>query len=240
MKILGIDTSSTLASVSILKNKEIITMQDTNNVTHSERLLKLIDNALKTTKISLNELDYLMTTNGPGSFTGARIGAVTIKGLAAPLNLKIIAVSSIEIIALREYLNLNTKEEKIICALMDAKNDRAYYGLFKFETLENGKIKYAPLLQISNDTLCNILEKLKNFQNIIICGDLYLKISENYSFPHLIISENDLKPNSSYLIDYYNNVCEEIIKNHVQDTYTLDITYARMSQAERIKNGETN
>ncbi len=238
MNILSIDTSSIIASVSILKGKEVVTMQDTNNITHSERLLKLIDNALVSSGLKLNSLDYLMTTNGPGSFTGSRIGVVTAKGLATPNNLKIIAATSIETMALKEYICLNTKDEKIICVMMDAKNDRAYYGLFRFYTLDNGKIAYAPLLDISNDTISSILYKFNNFQNIVICGDLGEKILESYDTTHLVICKRVLKPNSSYLIDFYNKVSEDILNSHIQDVYSLDVTYARMSQAERIKNGE--
>ena len=133
MKILAVDTSEKLASVCYKYDNKKMYKEDTNNVTHSERLLKLIDDVLSNEKCKISDLDYLMTTNGPGSFTGARIGSVTIKGLAISYDKKIIAVTSTEILALDAYLRLNSNDEKVICSMLDAKNNRAYYGIYKFK-----------------------------------------------------------------------------------------------------------
>ncbi len=240
MKILAIDTSSTLASVSTMNEENVLTVQDTNNITHSERLLKLIHKALGASDLKLNDLDYFMTTNGPGSFTGSRIGAVTIKGLSFPLNKKIIAVSSLEAMMIHSYISLNISKEIIICNIMDAKNDRAYYSISKVYK-ENDKIKYALLCDISNDTLNDIFNKLENTSSpIYIASDINDNISVRFSNSKYTFLPSKIVPNSSFLIEYFQNVDSEILKEHIKDTYTLDITYARMSQAERIKNGEKN
>lgn len=240
MKILAIDTSSTLASVSVLEDEKVIHVENTNNVTHSERLLKLINEAMTKSNLTIHSLDYLITTNGPGSFTGARIGTVTIKGLAFPENKKIIAVSSLEAMLVSTYINLNTEKEMYICTLMDAKNDRAYYMLSKISKVNN-KITYTNILEIGNDTLDIIFSKLGDIKsNILFAGNLNDKISERLKNGNYTLYKDNVCPNSKQLIDYFLNVEQNIINAHIKDTYTLDVVYARMSQAERIKNGEKN
>lgn len=241
MKLLAIDTSSTLASVSTLNKNLELDFEDTNKLTHSEKLLKLIDTALNSSDLNLNDIDYLLTTNGPGSFTGARIGVVTIKGLAAKDNKKIIAVSTLEIMATQTYIDLQTSEEKTICVMLNAKNNRAYYGIFKFKKIDD-KICYTLESKISNDTLDEIYTKLNNYNNIIISSDMQEDLTNNLLFTsdNFILMPNNITPSSKQLISYFNYVSESILETHLKDTYTLDITYARMSQAERIKNGEKN
>ncbi|MBR1883369.1 MAG: tRNA (adenosine(37)-N6)-threonylcarbamoyltransferase complex dimerization subunit type 1 TsaB [Clostridia bacterium] len=237
MKILAVDTSSILASATLLDGNEIVHKEDTNNVTHSERLLKLIDSVLKERNIKIKDLDYLMTTNGPGSFTGARIGCVTVKGLASAFDTKIISVSSIETMAFHTYLSLNTNEEKIICALLDAKNSRAYYGLFKFSK-QNSKVSYSTLLDISNNTIEEIKEKIKEYTDVIITSDFPEIVNDYFKDLYGESGKYEANPNSLDVIYFFKNVTDEILKEHEKDAYTLDVIYARQSQAERMKNGE--
>lgn len=240
MKILSIDTTSTLASVSVLNEDKISNLEDYNNVTHSERLLKLIDKLLSDTDVNIKDLDYLMTTNGPGSFTGSRIGVVTIKGLAYPLNKKIIAISSLENMLIHTYLSLKTKDEKNICVIMNAKNDRAYYFAASI-LLKNNKIVYKEILKTSNDTLDDIFNKIDSIkESVIICSDMNEEIEKRFSKDNYTILKEKVIPSSSSNIEYFLNVDSDILNNHTYDTFDLDITYARMSQAERIKNGEKN
>lgn len=238
MKILAVDTSSTLASVSLLNGKEVLYTEDSNNITHSEKLLKLVDNIMTKEKLKIKDLDYLMVINGPGSFTGARIGVVTIKGLAIPFDKKIIALTSLEAMAINEYISLNTDEEKIICSLLDAKNSRAYYGIFKLEKI-NGKIKSTILYNISNDTFEDIKDKLYNFSNVLVISDIPEILKDEFDKEKFIIYSKKCSPNAAALINFYKYAEKETLNNHITDCYLLDIIYARLSQAERMKNEES-
>ncbi len=89
MKILSIDTSSKICSVCLLEDDKIIkeiNIDDGN--THSQNLMPLIDEIFKSTNLTLDNIDLLACSKGPGSFTGVRIGISTIKAFADVTNIR--------------------------------------------------------------------------------------------------------------------------------------------------------
>ena len=81
MNILAVDTAGKTAAVAVLRDDTLLYEAQCNNgLTHSETLLPMIDTALKASGLTMGELDVLGVTNGPGSFTGLRIGLAVIKG----------------------------------------------------------------------------------------------------------------------------------------------------------------
>ena len=83
MNILAVDTAGKTAAVAVLRDDTLLYEAQCNNgLTHSETLLPMIDTALKASGLTMDELDVLGVTNGPGSFTGLRIGLAVIKGRA--------------------------------------------------------------------------------------------------------------------------------------------------------------
>ena len=86
MIILAIDTSSDYLSLAILKDDRIIArFHKKANMRHSILLVPMIDKLLKKAKLKLKEIDCVVLSIGPGSFTGLRIGAATVKALAYSL-----------------------------------------------------------------------------------------------------------------------------------------------------------
>ena len=157
MKILAIETASKVCGVSLLENNNLIqeaTIED--EYTHSVKLMPLIDNVLKKEKISIKDIDLFACDKGPGSFTGIRIGIATVKAFADATNKKVIGISSLESLAYYE------KNDEIICAMLDAKNENVYYGFFKNS---NGRYEIIDELQFSN--VQNVLEKAQNFNKKI-------------------------------------------------------------------------
>ena len=85
MNILAVDTAGKTAAVAVLRDDVLLYEAQCNNgLTHSETLLPMIDTALKAAGLTVDDLDVLGVTNGPGSFTGLRIGLAVVKGLALP------------------------------------------------------------------------------------------------------------------------------------------------------------
>ena len=82
MNILAIDTTTRNACVCLKYKDEVIEKNIENNITHSEKLLPLIDDVLTEKNITLDDIDMFFAINGPGSFTGIRIGLATIKAFA--------------------------------------------------------------------------------------------------------------------------------------------------------------
>ena len=79
MKILGVDSSATAASAAVLSDGKLLSVTFSNTgLTHSQTLLPMIDNTLKTAGLTVDDIDCFAVTNGPGSFTGVRIGVSVV------------------------------------------------------------------------------------------------------------------------------------------------------------------
>ena len=126
LKILGIDSSGMVASVAIVDEDIVIAEYTMNHKrTHSETLLPMIDEIVRTSEIKLEELDAIAIASGPGSFTGLRIGAATAKGLALAINKPIIPVKTCEGLAFNMW-----GADGVICPIIDARRSQVYTGLY--------------------------------------------------------------------------------------------------------------
>lgn len=227
MKILAIDTSSIVVSVSIVDKDKLlgeITINYKQN--HSETLMPIVDTLLKMLDLDISEIDYFAITKGPGSFTGLRIGASTIKAMAHALNKKIVAISTLEVMA---YNVVNTN--KVIVPIIDAKGGRVFTGVY-FGEYDNLKV-------ILEDSVMNIdalLEYLKNndFEPLFL-GDGAItyknEIIENFGKSSLVnIAFNMQRASSLAVLSK-----KYIVEGKVLDYNSLEIEYMRKSQAEREK-----
>ncbi|MFQ8905985.1 MAG: tRNA (adenosine(37)-N6)-threonylcarbamoyltransferase complex dimerization subunit type 1 TsaB [Subdoligranulum sp.] len=87
MNILAIDTAGKTAAVAVMRDDTLLyEMASNTGLTHSETLLPMVDTALKACGLTPAQLDLYAVTNGPGSFTGLRIGLAAVKGLAFAAN----------------------------------------------------------------------------------------------------------------------------------------------------------
>ena len=126
MKILSLDSSSVTASVAVTENGKVLGEGFINNgLTHSQTLMPLVAETLEKSGVSIKDIDLFAVTNGPGSFTGVRIGIASVKGMADALGKECIPVSTLEAIA----QPLNT-QDVIACAVMDARCNQVYIASF--------------------------------------------------------------------------------------------------------------
>ena len=129
MLILGLDSSAKTASCAVYDTdkKNILAYGGINaKITHSETLLPLCESVLKAAKLTLNDIDTFAVTNGPGSFTGVRIGVSAAKGLAWGAEIPVCGVSTLEAMAFQ-----TVEPDLIICPVMDARRSQVYNALFK-------------------------------------------------------------------------------------------------------------
>ena len=133
MKILAIDTSGQHASASIVTNSMIIgeivlnARHGEKTYSHSEILMPGVEKLFELTGQRTDELTHIAYTCGPGSFTGLRIGASTALGLAFALNIKAIAVPTLDALAYNAY-GMGFRGD--VCPLMDARRGQVYFALF--------------------------------------------------------------------------------------------------------------
>lgn len=232
MNILGIDTTTKSASCSILNNNKYYTKSISNEITHSEKLLPIIHEALTDCNMTLNDINILAAINGPGSFTGIRIGLATIKAFAQVKNMDIFSISSLDLISYTAFKETCT-DEKYILSLIDAKNTRVYYSLNRVYMSENGKVIIENITPVNNDIIIDALNSIKEKiidKEIIIAGDcVNLYSAELSKISNKLL---DLYPSTENLIDCYLNIHE--VQNYMYNAYSLDALYARPSQAERM------
>ena len=115
MKILGIDTSSMAASVAVIEDNKLICEYTINTKkTHSQKLMPMIENMLGLSDLNVREIDAIAVCEGPGSFTGFRIGMATAKAIAHVNDIPVIGVNSLEALA----ANMNLCDKKI-CSIFN-------------------------------------------------------------------------------------------------------------------------
>ena len=126
MKILAIETSAKSVSAAVVENGVPLASAYQNMcLTHSRTLMPLVDGMLSAAGLRVQDMDLLAAANGPGSFTGLRIGVSALKGLAWALEKPCCGVSTLAAMA----RNLAHMEGLIICA-MDARRNQVYNALF--------------------------------------------------------------------------------------------------------------
>ncbi|MBE6787445.1 MAG: tRNA (adenosine(37)-N6)-threonylcarbamoyltransferase complex dimerization subunit type 1 TsaB, partial [Ruminococcaceae bacterium] len=167
MKILNLECSATPASVAITENEEILASSFVNvKLTHSQTLMPMVENTLAAAKLTIADIEGIAITNGPGSFTGVRIGISALKGLAAPKNLPCVAVSTLMAMA-QNYIDCDC----IVCAVMDARCNQVYNALFE---VQNGTVsRLCEDRALLCDELAQEIKKLsqKTEKCVIIVGD---------------------------------------------------------------------
>ena len=133
MKTLALETSAKSVSVAVTENGTLLAQayQD-RGLTHSVTLMPLLDGMLKTAGLTLDDMDIIAVAQGPGSFTGIRIGVSAAKGLAWAKALPCCGVSTLEAMAYGV-----TDFEGVVVGAMDARRQQVYNALFR---TENGRV----------------------------------------------------------------------------------------------------
>lgn len=133
MRILALDSTAKVAAAALLDDDRLLCKAAVPDaMTHSATLLPEIERLLKDAGLTFADIDLFAASAGPGSFTGVRIGAATLKGIAFGRNKPCCAVSALEALA----YNLR-RTDGIVCALMDARRGQFYTATF---AVADGKV----------------------------------------------------------------------------------------------------
>ena len=227
MKILGVESSATSASVAVVSDGKVISLSFSNTgLTHSQTLMPMVEDALLKANVNISDIDYISVSDGPGSFTGVRIGVSAVKGMADPLCKKCVAVSTLEAIA-----KPLEKTGVLAVSVMDARCMQVYCALF--DCTEG---KFERLTEDEAISIEELTERLKT-QNkpIVLIGDganvCYNKMKdvlENVSVASATICYQSA---SSVAL-----IAEEMVLNDENNAVSADELvpkYLRLSQAER-------
>ncbi|MGN0151993.1 MAG: tRNA (adenosine(37)-N6)-threonylcarbamoyltransferase complex dimerization subunit type 1 TsaB [Wujia sp.] len=163
MKILGVDSSGMVASVALVQDDITVAEYSVNyKKTHSQTLLPMLDEIIKMTEQDLAEIDAIAVAAGPGSFTGLRIGAATVKGLGMALEKPVVAVPTCHALAYNLW-----GTDKLVCPIMDARRSQVYTGIYEYVDGEQKVLRDQDAMDIAE--LTEILMSMN--RNVIFLGD---------------------------------------------------------------------
>ena len=115
MNVLAIETSAIYCSIAVFKDGQIFFKEDTNKSQHGKVILALIDELLDQSQLSLEQLDKILISYGPGSFTGLRIGCGVAQSFNLIHRIKCFGISSLKVLASTAYQN--ELKGKIVCLI---------------------------------------------------------------------------------------------------------------------------
>lgn len=129
-KILALDASTDACSVALYNDGVATHIFELAAKSHTQRLLPMVDEILRTANCTLQDLDAIAYGRGPGSFTGLRICMGIVQGLAFGANLPVIPISTLQAMA-QGFLVDNPNTSLPLLVTLDARMDEIYWGLFE-------------------------------------------------------------------------------------------------------------
>ncbi len=223
MRILAFDSTAITASVAVAEDEKLIAEITLNNGnTHSQTLLPMAESLFCMLGITADDIDLFAVSEGPGSFTGVRIGAATVKGLAFGREAQCIGVSTLEALAynLRGY-------KGIICPVMNARRSQVYTAIFESDGM--GITRLTEDMAISAEELDARLAEYQ--KDVRLCGDGIEVALENFkkTMPKATPEEETYQSGYSVAMIALKKYREGVRGSDAE----LAPTYLRLSQAER-------
>lgn len=234
MKVLAIETSGLVSSVAIAEENQILCEFSTHyKRTHSVTLMPMIEEMLGIMDMDIEDIDMIAISEGPGSFTGLRIGSASAKGLAMALNLPIAAIPTLEALA----YNIE-QTDLLICPMMDARRQQVYTALYVYEGNELKALEDMMAIGIED-----IINKILSYdKEVIFLGDGFqpnkdkiISMLGNHSW-HLASPQNRMQRASSIAILGLKYAKEARLQTHLEHSPV----YLRKPQAERELEGKNS
>ena len=162
MKILAIEASGPVAGCALWEDGTLTAEYSVQyKKKHSQSLVPMLEDMREMVDLDLSGIDFIAVTSGPGSFTGLRIGAATVKGLGLALDKPVLPVPTVDSLACNLY-----GTDRLICPLMDARRQQVYTGIY--ENIDGLNVLHPQCVT----ALADIAEELNQLgREVIFLGD---------------------------------------------------------------------
>ena len=201
--ILCLETSTKVCSVALGQNArlndavgqgKLLALKESLDEKHShaENLTLYIEEVCSQAKISLNAIDAVAVSKGPGSFTGLRIGVSTAKGLCYALEKPLLAINSLEAMAVSQIRNPKSEIRNLFCPMIDAKRMEVYCAVYDEKLNE---IKKTSAEIIDENSFSDLLAKNK----IYFFGDGSEKCKSKIIHANAIFLDN-VNPSARFML----------------------------------------
>lgn len=213
--ILSVDSSAGILSLTLQSGESVFENSRNQGLKHSENLLPMTEVLLKQAGLELKEIDLLVVSRGPGSFTGLRIGMATLKGISLALNIPLVSVSTLD-----AYATCCSFFDGVVVPVIDARKKCFYTAFYK-----KGQ-KTTEEMDISLDEIIKLTE---GKPRILLTGPdaekVYDKVKEDSRF----ILDPSWKLGKSY---YFIEIALSKFEKRGADDFSQGPVYLRKSEAE--------
>ena len=241
----AITTTTKLAGISLHRNNRILgEIRIAVSRTHSATILDQIDSLFTWTGEKLDNVENVLVSIGPGSFTGVRIAISVVKGMFYGKNVNFYQVNELDALAYQAFYSLDnsflsqhnedTEKNKIkIYSMIDSGKEKIYYAAY--ETTENETVKLSQIENYEVSRLDNLLEKLDNEKKkVMIVGDAGINYREKIMKTVgkkvcFLLEDKMVISTATFMQMFLNNILEK------SDIFQLKPDYLEKSQAERDK-----
>lgn len=180
MKTLFIDTHSERLDIAVIDDDKVFNKVLMANKSHSEIAIPTLQEVLNSAKLELKDIDEIIVVNGPGSFTGVRIGVTIAKTIAYSLNIKIKTVTSLEALGISESNPFDVISVKDSKGSYSARFDNNVFIDFSYRSNKDF-IEYSKSYRVSENNINNYFKIID-----------YMK-DKDYTTPH-IVNPTYIKP----------------------------------------------
>lgn len=223
MLILALESSAKAASAALVLDGVLLSQSmQCAGLTHSRTLLPMAEDLMKNADLLLSDVDVFAVSQGPGSFTGVRIGVAAVKGLAWAAEKPVVGVSTLEAMA---WQGLAAGEGSLVCCVMDARRNQVYNALFEIRNgkpirlIEDRAISVEELL---SELASNDAEPFLVGDGAALCRDACVKAGLNCT-----LAPDNLRMQSAW------GVAMAALDKQPISGELLQPVYLRLSQAER-------
>jgi tRNA threonylcarbamoyladenosine biosynthesis protein TsaB len=234
MNILAIETTGAEASVAVINEKGEVFMEASDQkLNHLQNLMPMTDILLQKRGMSIDDVDYIAVSEGPGSFTGIRIGVSSARALAQALELETISVPTLE-----SFLYNVPEYRGVVCPIFDARRSQVYGGAYQWA----GEGEYREVVEGAAYDLNELLEKLEAAakDEITFFGDGIASYKEQIlkwqdsslnTNIRVLFAEDDVKLQKASSVARL--ALENFKAGKVKSLYDLKPVYMRKAEAER-------
>ncbi len=225
MLLLAFETSAKAASVALFDGEKLLAEQYQNTgLTHSQTLMVMAEDVLKQCGKTPQDVQAVAVANGPGSFTGVRIGVAAAKGFAWASEIPLYGVSTLEAMALGLGIH-----DGFVCAVMDARREQVYNALFYVN--QDVLTRQTPDRAIALADLKNELKSLEKPVFLVGDGSILCYHTLQKDVPNLVLPPEWRMHQRAVGVGL-----AALAQDKPADPAGLAPNYLRLSQAERERN----
>ncbi len=218
--ILAVETATRPCSVAFQAHETIYSLYSEDEKSSSQKTLQMVDDVLREADASINEVESLGVTIGPGSFTGLRIGFSLIQGFALALDIPVCGLSTLEVLAATYKRTRDLRKDQLLITVIDARMKQFAVGGYRW----NGS-RFAREMEDCLMSQKDVNDLIKKKKPVAVVGE-GAKLFPDGSKRNLEVI--DLFPNAIDVCELASDYAKRNLLTAIDD---LDVSYLRGQDA---------